>query len=55
MPRVISLSILTDPKWYPARQSLRLDPSAFAFFKINSAFIQLTSFTGVVMKFCDVV
>lgn len=25
------ISILTDPKWYPARQSLRLDPSAFLF------------------------
>lgn len=26
-----SLSILTDPKWYPARQSLRLDPSMCTF------------------------
>lgn len=38
--RVKFLSVLTDPKWYPARQSLRLDPSASAFhnkFCINSA------------------
>uniref|UniRef100_A0A3B4ZJD7 Very-long-chain enoyl-CoA reductase-like n=1 Tax=Stegastes partitus TaxID=144197 RepID=A0A3B4ZJD7_9TELE len=27
-PRVKFLLILTDPKWYPARQSLRLDPKA---------------------------
>ena len=31
MPKVKFLSISTDPKWYPARQSLRLDPSASAF------------------------
>lgn len=24
----IIISLFTDPKWYPARQSLRLDPSA---------------------------
>lgn len=38
--RVKFLSVSTDPKWYPARQSLRLDPSASAFhnkFCINSA------------------
>lgn len=52
---VKSLSILTDPKWYPARQSLRLDPSMCTFFPINSAYIQLCWMTCVVMTLCDVI
>lgn len=35
MPKVKFLSITTDPKWYPARQSLRLDPSASAFYNVS--------------------
>lgn len=40
-PRVKFLSIWTDPKWYPARQSLRLDASASAFFTITTSLIHV--------------
>lgn len=53
---IMFLSISTDPKWYPARQSLHLDPSVSWFFlTINSAFVQLSWSIGVVMKLHDVV
>lgn len=53
---IMFLSISTDPKWYPARQSLHLDPSVSWFFlTTNSAFVQLSWSIGVVMKLHDVV